>query len=157
MRPLFAVLFATPLLAAAPALAQTAGHYQGLNNEGDRVDVYVAAKGDGFVVSAIGDAGAVTCGMVPGGTWRLQVAGGYHIGGGAASVAISQVDVFYRARLSFSGAAVTGQMLFGVPEFVTTAKHACASTTQPQGFSARYIGTDTVPDTQSAAMRWRLN
>lgn len=139
-----AALFATGgLLVAAPALAQMAGTYTGMNNEGQGVQVVVAAaSGGGFEITGISDGGTVYCTARK--TYGYGIAFGglsVPIVGGKAAYKDVATTVAIKATFSFKGTTVKGGMTFTVP-ILLTAKTAAACATKPQTYTATLGGAD---------------
>lgn len=134
-----AIVAAAATLAAAPAMAQMAGTYNGMNNEGAAVQIVVsAASGGGFEITGLSDGGTVYC---PGGKTY-----GYGVGFGGNLAAIVNGKATYKALFSnvainstftFSGTSVAGKMTFTVP-ILLTAKKGAACSTKPQTYTATF-------------------
>jgi hypothetical protein len=146
------------LLAAPAAFAQQVGHYQGTNNEGFEVDVYVATSGDGLAVTEVVDDGTVYCKGTAGGIWGVEVLPTAPISDGAASIDLLDVNLYYNSAIQFSGNnKVKGTITFAVPEYVSTVqppKTACSAITKKQKFTATYVGTETRAPGPGAARAW---
>jgi len=149
------------LLAAPAAFAQKVGHYQGTNNEGYQVDVYVATSGDGLAVTDVDDAGTVYCKGQAAGVWSVAIGTTAPISDGAASIDLLDVNLYYDMAMQFSGdKKVTGTITFAVPEYVTTMqppKTACSGITKKQKFKATYVGTETRAPGPVAARAWPVS
>ena len=142
------LLGAAILLAAPVALAQTAGHYQGTNNEGYEVDIYVDTSSGSPVISSFGDAGTVYC-------RGSSFSEGYGVGYGGFNTPITNgmatfdyisSNVYTNATFNFKGKNVKGSMVFGVPLFPTTTeppKKGAACLTKQQTYTAAYVGSET--------------
>jgi hypothetical protein len=147
------------LLVAPAAFAQTAGHYQGTNNEGYQVDVYVATDGGGLAVTTVDGAGTVYCKGQAAGVWSVEVGTTAPITDGAASIDVLAVNLYYASALTFSGQKVKGTVTFAVPEFFSTAeppKTACAGATKKQKFTATYVGTESRAPGPRTAQAWPI-
>jgi hypothetical protein len=161
MRTAQYALAAAFLLAAPAAYAQTIGHYQGSNNEGDEVDVYVDSDGaGGYIISSFDDGGTVYCG---------GISVGYGVGfggfdtpivGGTATFDYLSTNVYFNGTFDFIGAKkLKGKMRFGVPLFTSSTeppKKAGACLTKPQTYTATYVGSDTAHVTSKGAVAWPL-
>jgi len=149
------------LLAAPAAFAQKVGHYQGTNNEGYEVDVYVATSGDGLAVTGVEDAGTVYCKGAAAGVWSVAISTTAPISDGAASIDLLDVNLYYDTAIEFSGTTkVKGTIQFAVPEYVSTMqppKTACSGITKKQKFTATYVGTETRAPGPVAARAWPVN
>ena len=149
------------LLAAPAAFAQQVGHYQGTNNEGYQVDVYVSTSGGGLAVTDVDDAGTVYCKGTAAGVWSVAIGTTAPISGGAASIDLLDVNLYYNTAIQFTGTTkVKGTIQFAVPEYVTTAqppKTACSGITKKQRFTATYVGTETRAPGPVAARAWPVS
>jgi hypothetical protein len=149
------------LLAAPAAYAQKVGHYQGTNNEGYQVDVYVATSGDGLAVTDVDDAGTVYCKGTAAGVWSVAIATTAPISDGAASIDLLDVNLYYDTAIQFTGDdKVSGTIQFAVPEYVSTVqppKTACSGITKEQKFKAKYVCTDTRAPGPVAARAWPVS
>ena len=149
------------MLAAPAAFAQQAGHYQGTNNEGYQVDVYVATSGDGLAVTGVDDAGTVYCKGTAAGVWSVAISTTAPISDGTASIDLLDVNLYYDTAIQFSGDnKVSGTITFAVPEYVSTVqppKTACSGITKKQKFKATYVGTETRAPGQVTARAWPVS
>jgi aryl-phospho-beta-D-glucosidase BglC (GH1 family) len=155
-------LSAMALLAAPAALAQQAGHYQGTNNYGGEVDIYVSDVSGALVISGEDDSDTVYCkGSSTGIGYGVGFSGfNSPITDGAATFEYLSTNVYYNGTFTFKGKkSVSGNSSFGAPLFTSTTPpptKAAACLTKAETYTATYVGTETVPPGYHGAMAWPL-
>jgi len=161
MRSATRVLAPALLLMAPAALAQQAGHYQGTNNYGGEVDIYVSEVNGALVISGEDDSDTVYC---KGGTNVGYGVGfsGFNspINGKKATFEYLSTNVYYNGTFDFKGkTSVSGKTSFGVPLFTSNTpppKKAAACLTKPETYTATYVGTEDKPAGYHGALAWPL-
>ena len=155
-------LSAMVLLAAPAALAQQAGHYQGTNNYGGEVDIYVSNVSGALVISGEDDSDTVYCKGSSAGIGYGVGFSGFNspITDGAATFEYLSTNVYYNGTFTFKGKkTVSGKTSFGVPLFTSTTpppKKGAACLTKPETYTATYVGSETAPPVYHRAMAWPL-
>ena len=153
-RRLAVPVVAAALLAVAPAaFAQKAGTYIGTNNEGDEVEVVVAAGGGGFNLTGMSDSGTVYCKGTEVGGWGVAIGTSDPITNGGVTLTVFVSTLYYTSTMTFKGKNVSGTIDFAVPVFSGTQqppKKACSAATKKQTFTATLSNTTSVTPPKGA-------